>query len=67
MDARDKPGHDDNRQEGRRLGRDISLALVFKIAFLTVLYLAFFSGDERPRIDEAAAARHLLGPGEATR
>jgi len=67
VDARDQPGHDDGIRQGlrggknpRSVGRDISLALVFKIVFLTALYLAFFSSDRRPAVDAAAAASHLL-------
>lgn len=51
----------------RPLGRAIALALLLKLVLLIALYLAFFSGDRRPAIDEAAAARHLLAPAEATR
>lgn len=58
-------GHDSGN--GRSLGRDITFALLLKFALLIALYLAFFSGDRRPAIDDAATARHLLAPGEAPR
>jgi hypothetical protein len=45
---------------GRPIGRDIALALVFKLAALSVLYLLFFRADARPTIDADRAARHLL-------
>ena len=51
----------------RSLGRDIALALLLKLALLIALYLAFFRGDQRPTIDDAAAARHLLAPTETPR
>ena len=62
MDGRDKPGHDDRTGRGRSLGRDISLALLVKFALLAALYLAFFRGDQRPQIDDAAMAQHLVPP-----
>jgi hypothetical protein len=43
-----------------RLGRDIVSVFVLKLAVLGALYLAFFSGDQRPAIDAPATARHLL-------
>lgn len=49
--------HADN---ARPLGRDVAAALVLKVALLAALYLLFFRADERPVIDGAAAARHLL-------
>ena len=47
--------------QGRPLGRDIAWALLLKLVLLTVLYLIFFRGDQRPAIDDAAAAEHLVG------
>ena len=46
----------------RPLGRDVVLALVLKLAALSLIYLLFFRGDGRPVIDADRAARHLLGP-----
>jgi hypothetical protein len=43
-----------------RLRRDIVSVLLLKMALLGALYLAFFSGDQRPAIDASSAARHLL-------
>ncbi len=43
-----------------RLRRDITTVLVLKLVLLGILYLLFFSGDQRPAIDAAGAARHLL-------
>ncbi|HMK67094.1 MAG TPA: hypothetical protein VEC75_03055 [Stellaceae bacterium] len=60
-------GRGDSVGSGRSLGRDISFALLLKAALLVALYLAFFSGEKRPAIDEASAARHLLGNLEAPR
>jgi hypothetical protein len=45
-----------------RLPRDITLALVLKLALLSALYLMFFRGDERPTIDARLAAGHILSP-----
>ena len=47
---------------GRSLGRDIGLALLVKFALLAALYLAFFRADQRPQIDDAAMAQHLVAP-----
>ncbi len=61
------------RPAGRPIGRDVALALVFKLAALSVLYLLFFRADARPTIDADSVARHLLepasgpAPAEATR
>jgi hypothetical protein len=45
-----------------RLGRDITVVLVLKVALLSALYLMFFRSDERPTVDARLAARHLLSP-----
>ena len=47
---------------GPRLGRDITVVLVLKLALLSALYLMFFRGDERPAVDARLVARHLLSP-----
>lgn len=43
------------------LARAIVLALVIKLVVISAIWLAWFSGDARPRADAAAVAR-LLGP-----
>jgi len=50
----------EGRETEHSIGRKITLALLFKFAFLIALYLAFFRGDQRPSIDTTAAAEHLL-------
>jgi len=45
-----------------KLGRDITAALAFKLALLTLLYVLFFSADTRPVIDAQRAAQHILSP-----
>jgi hypothetical protein len=62
VDGRDKPGRDGKTGRERSLGRDIGLALLLKFALLGALYLAFFRGDQRPQIDDAAMAQHLVAP-----
>lgn len=44
----------------RLLRRRIVVAVVAKLALLTVLYLLFFSPSHRPRIDDAKVDRLLL-------
>jgi hypothetical protein len=51
----------------RPIGRDVALALVLKLAALSMLYLLFFRADARPIIDADGAARHLLAPMESAR
>jgi len=53
---------DGEPQRERSLGRDITLALLLKLVLLAALYLAFFRGDQRPQIDDAAMAQHLVEP-----
>jgi hypothetical protein len=47
---------------GRPIGRDVALALMLKLAALSLLYLMFFGADARPTIDPDSVARHLLLP-----
>jgi len=44
-----------------RLGRDITAALLVKLALLAAIYILFFQTDTRPALDRASVARHLLG------
>ena len=46
----------------RPLGRDIAVALLLKLALLTLLYLLFFRADTRPAIDADRARQHLFAP-----
>jgi hypothetical protein len=48
------------RPVGRPIGRDVALALVLKLAALSLIYLMFFRADARPTIDADSVARHLL-------
>jgi hypothetical protein len=44
------------------LGREVSLALLLKLAALAALYWFFFGPSHRPVIDTAQLAAHLIGP-----
>ena len=43
----------------RLLRRDIAWLLAFKLAALVVLWVLFFSADDRPPADDAAVAARL--------
>jgi hypothetical protein len=45
-----------------RVARDISLALLLKVAALAVLYGLFFGPAHRPVIDDGRLAAHLIAP-----
>ncbi|HET7757739.1 MAG TPA: hypothetical protein VFK87_10835 [Steroidobacteraceae bacterium] len=49
----------------RRLGRELGWFLAAKAAALALLWLLFFSGAHRLRVDAAAAARQLAVPAPA--
>jgi len=49
-----------------RLSRDITAALALKLALLTLLYVLFFSADNRATVDAERAARQIFSPNPAT-
>jgi hypothetical protein len=57
----------EERAVSNRVGREIAVVLLAKLAALVVIYFAFFDASRRPQVSAVVMAAKLVAPQEAPR